>query len=188
MGRCREIAGVFATVERMLREDNLGTFGHMITTLTICCSRTANWPSRASARFILVDEFQDVNFAQVKVLQKLAGEERNVFAVGDPGPGHLSLPRSLERGLRAFSAPLSGREAGQAGEKPPLTVAHSALRLRPDRQKSERVRRRTVPPAYQRSVLISAREEDAAQAGNQLPRVHRWRRSCSIPRTPSRAR
>ena len=29
--RCQEIARVFATVENMLREKNLGTFGHMIT-------------------------------------------------------------------------------------------------------------------------------------------------------------
>ena len=31
IGRCQEIASVFATVERMLQEDNLGTFSHMIT-------------------------------------------------------------------------------------------------------------------------------------------------------------
>ncbi len=30
LGRCRELAFVFETVERMLRERNLGTFGHMI--------------------------------------------------------------------------------------------------------------------------------------------------------------
>src|SRR5581483_10280477 len=30
LGRCREIAFVFEAVERMLRERNLGTFGHMI--------------------------------------------------------------------------------------------------------------------------------------------------------------
>jgi len=35
-------------------------------------------------RFILVDEFQDANYAQVKILRMLAGEPRNVFAVGDP--------------------------------------------------------------------------------------------------------
>jgi hypothetical protein len=29
--RCREISSVFTTVERMLLEENLGTFGHMIT-------------------------------------------------------------------------------------------------------------------------------------------------------------
>src|SRR5947209_9747100 len=31
VGRCREIASVFATVEKMLSGENLGTFGHMIT-------------------------------------------------------------------------------------------------------------------------------------------------------------
>ena len=31
LGRCREIAQVFSTVERMLQEENLGSFGHMIT-------------------------------------------------------------------------------------------------------------------------------------------------------------
>src|SRR6267143_6739612 len=39
---------------------------------------------RAGARFVLVDEFQDANFAQVKILSALAGDARNVFAVGDP--------------------------------------------------------------------------------------------------------
>src|SRR5258707_4751129 len=39
---------------------------------------------RERARFILVDEFQDANFAQVKILAALAGREGNIFAVGDP--------------------------------------------------------------------------------------------------------
>src|SRR5580704_15727042 len=39
---------------------------------------------RTRARFILVDEFQDANFAQIKVLAALAGAEANVFGVGDP--------------------------------------------------------------------------------------------------------
>ncbi len=80
--RCREISHVFSTVERMLREDRLGTFGHMITQAYELLQQ--NEPLRSRSRFILVDEFQDVNFAQVKFLQRLAGEERNVFAVGDP--------------------------------------------------------------------------------------------------------
>ena len=84
VGRCSEIAGVFTTVERMLREDKLGTFGHMITNAYHLLQQDSELVSRSGARFILVDEFQDVNFAQVKVLQKLAGGERNVLAVGDP--------------------------------------------------------------------------------------------------------
>jgi superfamily I DNA/RNA helicase len=35
-------------------------------------------------RYVLVDEYQDTNHAQYRLLQLLAGEHRNVFAVGDP--------------------------------------------------------------------------------------------------------
>ncbi len=59
LGRCREIASVFTTVERMLREDNLGTFGHMITH-AYQLLQEGNEELRARSRFILVDEFQDV--------------------------------------------------------------------------------------------------------------------------------
>jgi len=83
LGRCREISSVFATVERMLEEDRLGTFSHMITYAYRLLQNDGEL-LKSRSRFILVDEFQDVNFAQVKVLQRLAGEERNVFAVGDP--------------------------------------------------------------------------------------------------------
>jgi superfamily I DNA/RNA helicase len=86
IGRCQEIASVFATVERLLREDNLGTFGHMISHAHGLLEENAELlaAERRGTRFILADEFQDVNFAQVKILEKLAGVERNVFAVGDP--------------------------------------------------------------------------------------------------------
>ena len=35
-------------------------------------------------RYVLVDEYQDTNHAQYRLLQLLSGEHRNVFAVGDP--------------------------------------------------------------------------------------------------------
>src|SRR5277367_1946947 len=75
LGRCREIARVFASTERWLQEENLGTFSHMITrALSLLESDPAVLAdARSGARFILVDEFQDVNFAQVKLLATLAG-------------------------------------------------------------------------------------------------------------------
>src|SRR5882762_18738 len=86
LGRCREIAAVFTTVERMLHHENLGTFSHMITRSYELLRQDSELLAREQrrARFILVDEFQDANFAQVKILSALAGEERNIFAVGDP--------------------------------------------------------------------------------------------------------
>src|SRR6266850_1852693 len=70
LGRCREIAGVFATVERMLGERNLGTFGHMITRAYQLLKSDPALLAEEQARthFLLVDEFQDANFAQVEVL------------------------------------------------------------------------------------------------------------------------
>ena len=38
---------------------------------------------RDQYRYILVDEFQDTNIAQLELLWLLAGEHRNIVAVGD---------------------------------------------------------------------------------------------------------
>src|SRR5262249_32608152 len=67
--RCREIALVFSTVEGMLERENLGAFGHMVTRAYTLLQRDAALLARERnhARFILVDEFQDANFAQVKL-------------------------------------------------------------------------------------------------------------------------
>jgi DNA helicase-2/ATP-dependent DNA helicase PcrA len=86
LDRCREIARAFAKVEGMLREKNLGTFGHMITGAH---DLLKNNPAvleeeRKKIKFLLVDEFQDANFAQVEILAMLAGAQANIFIVGDP--------------------------------------------------------------------------------------------------------
>jgi hypothetical protein len=69
LGRCREIARVFTTMERWLREENLGTFGHMITRAHALLhnDETVLAAARARARFILADEFQDANYAQIEI-------------------------------------------------------------------------------------------------------------------------
>src|SRR3974390_3108327 len=86
LGRCREISRIFSTMERWLQEDNLGTFGHMITRAHALLHGDKAILAEASsgARFILADEFQDANFAQIKILSRLAGVDGNLFAVGDP--------------------------------------------------------------------------------------------------------
>ncbi len=86
IARCQEIARVFTITEGWLREENLGTFSHMITRAHRLLSTDEKLlaEERARARFVLVDEFQDANFAQIKILVALAGKEANMFAVGDP--------------------------------------------------------------------------------------------------------
>jgi len=172
IGRCQEIASVFATVERMLHEDNLGTFGHMITHAHALLEGNADLLTmeRQRTRFILADEFQDVNFAQVKILQKLAGEERNVFAVGDPDQAIYRFrgASSAAFGLFQEHFPEAKMVVLEKNRRSTTTILKSAFALvskNPD----------VFPPgqgpasAYQRSPLISARDEEAARYGSQLP-------------------
>ena len=86
LARCREIARVFRKVEDMLAADNLGTFAHMILRATQVLKSDPAILRREQqrARFLLIDEFQDSNIAQIGLAELLAGADRNIFAVGDP--------------------------------------------------------------------------------------------------------
>ena len=86
IGRCEEIAHVFANVDKLLAARNLGTFGHMISrAVRLLSSDPAILAEeQRRARFVLIDEFQDSNVAQIRLARLLAGTEQNVFAVGDP--------------------------------------------------------------------------------------------------------
>lgn len=57
-------------------------------------------------RFILVDEFQDINNSQYEVLRLLAGDERNVFCVGDDDQSIYGFrgakPEIMQKFLRQF--------------------------------------------------------------------------------------
>ena len=172
IGRCQEISSVFATVERMLQEDNLGTFGHMITHAHALLEGNAELLAgeRKRTRFILADEFQDVNFAQVKILKQLAGEERNVFAVGDPDQAIYRFrgASSAAFGLFQEHFPEAKMVVLEKNRRSTTTILKSAFALiskNPD----------VFPPGqgaasrYQRSPLVSAREEEASRDGRPLP-------------------
>jgi DNA helicase II / ATP-dependent DNA helicase PcrA len=171
VGRCREIAGVFTTVERMLREEKLGTFGHMITNAYHLLQQNSELVSRSGVRFILVDEFQDINFAQVKVLQQLAGEERNAFAVGDPDQAIYRFRGASSAAFVLFQRHFPGASLVklEKNRRSLSPILHSAFALI---SKNPNVfDRGSGSTAYQRPVLVSAREEDAVRAGTELPRI-----------------
>jgi len=88
LGRCHEIARVFRYVEQKLAAENLGTYGHVITRAVALLRDQGNVThlvrAREGARFVLIDEFQDSNVAQIELTRLLAGDQANVFAVGDP--------------------------------------------------------------------------------------------------------
>ena len=160
--RCREIARVFTTVEHMLAEQNLGTFGHMMTKAYELLKQDSDLLARERrhARFILIDEFQDANFVQVKILELLAPGECNVFAVGDPDQSIYQFRGASSEAFGLFRRHFQNAKPLVLGKNrrsttPILKCAFALIQKNPP----------VFPPgdavSYKRTPLVSARDEAA---------------------------
>jgi DNA helicase-2/ATP-dependent DNA helicase PcrA len=172
IARCQEIARVYATAERWLREENLGTFSHMITRAhaMLAGDATVLAAERARTRFVLVDEFQDANFAQIQILALLRGAEGNVFSVGDPDQAIYRFRGASSAAFHLFRRHFPESKLVVLGKNrrsttPILQCAFAVVDKNPpvfgsgDRSDL----------AYRRAPLQSAREEDARTNGKILP-------------------
>jgi DNA helicase II / ATP-dependent DNA helicase PcrA len=85
IARQEELSRVYRVSEQLLRERNLLTFGAQLmhTAQLLQSDDALRAQIQEKYRYILVDEFQDTNIAQLELLWLLAGERRNIVAVGD---------------------------------------------------------------------------------------------------------
>ena len=168
--RCQEIARVFQTVEKMLRESNLGTFGHMITRAhrLLVDDPTLLDGQRRRTRFVLVDEFQDANFAQVEILSLLAGSAANVFAVGDPDQAIYQFRGASSEAFALFARKFPATKVVVLGKNrrslsPILGAAFGIVNC------NQQVFPQKINViSYQRQALESNREEEAKVTGELL--------------------
>jgi DNA helicase-2/ATP-dependent DNA helicase PcrA len=172
IARCQEIAYVFTTIERWLREENLGTFGHMITRAHHLLSTDPNLlaEERARARFVLVDEFQDANFAQIKILVALAGEEANMFAVGDPDQAIYRFRGASSAAFQLFRRHFPKTELVVLGNNrrstiPILQCAFALVDKNPPVFAANQFATQSGSLVYHRAPLQSARDEAAKREG-----------------------
>jgi DNA helicase-2/ATP-dependent DNA helicase PcrA len=170
LGRCREIARVFASVEQWLQEDNLGTFSHMITRAYELLRTDENvlHQARQRSRLILADEFQDANFAQAKILSLLAGSEANVFAVGDPDQGIYRFRGASSAAFELFRRTFPETktvvlEKNRRSTTPILRCAFVLIDENPPV-----FAKMGAAFAYKRVPLQSAREQEVQKAGTPL--------------------
>jgi DNA helicase II / ATP-dependent DNA helicase PcrA len=174
LGRCREIARVFSLTERWLREENLGTFSHMITRAYALLQSDPRCldEERSQARFILVDEFQDANFAQIKILAALAGDEGDIFVVGDPDQGIYRFRGASSAAFELFRRhfPAAKRVVLQKNRRSTTPILRTAFALI-DENPQVFADAPGGALAYSRAPLESAREEEAAREGKPLRSV-----------------
>src|SRR5437867_4250056 len=80
------VADVYQLYQRRLFGSNAVDFDDLLMLTVDVLERFPDARERwqKSFRYVLVDEYQDTNHAQYRLLQLLAGEHRNVCAVGDP--------------------------------------------------------------------------------------------------------
>lgn len=100
---------VYATYQRRLREANAMDFDDMIlnTVNLLRDSQPVREGLRQRFTHILIDEFQDTNAAQFELAKLLAGEHRNITAVGDVDQSIYAFRgadfRNISRFEEAFS-------------------------------------------------------------------------------------
>lgn len=83
--KAREVASVYASYCEVKKQNGRIDFGDLVALPTDLLERRADIirDLRATYKHILVDEYQDVNRASVRLLQQLTNGGRNLWCVGD---------------------------------------------------------------------------------------------------------
>ncbi|MFQ5989861.1 MAG: ATP-dependent helicase [Candidatus Methylomirabilales bacterium] len=110
--RQREIALTYQKYQELMAREGAADFGDQVT-LTLKLFREhpailAEYQSRF--RYILVDEFQDTNYAQWQLLQMLAGPNGNLTVVGDDDQSIYKFRGAAVSNLLSFTEIFPGSE------------------------------------------------------------------------------
>jgi len=119
----QELARAYRASEELLREKNRVSFGSLITGAVGLLERDAQLRDalQNKYRYILVDEFQDTNIAQLRLLELLAGSTRNIVAVGDNDQAIYRFRGASFGSFKLFLERFAGWEEGQ--DSTPFRVA-----------------------------------------------------------------
>ena len=84
-GRIKELANAYHIYNQLLLENNYLDFGDLIVYTLRLFSERKNILKyyRDKFRYLMVDEFQDTNWAQYELVKMLAAPKNNLVVVGD---------------------------------------------------------------------------------------------------------
>src|ERR671936_501059 len=104
------VADAYGLYQRRLHTSNAVDFDDLLMLTVDVLERfpeaLTRW--RKAFRYVLVDEYQDTNHAQYRLLQLLAGEHGNVFAVGDPDQSIYAFRGADIRNILEFERDFPG--------------------------------------------------------------------------------
>ncbi|HET6696569.1 MAG TPA: UvrD-helicase domain-containing protein [Gaiellaceae bacterium] len=106
------VADVYARYQERLHRSNAMDFDDliMVTVKILESFPEAREKWQKAFRYVLVDEYQDTNHAQYRLLQLLAGKHGNVFAVGDPDQSIYAFRGADIRNILEFERDFGGAQ------------------------------------------------------------------------------
>jgi DNA helicase II / ATP-dependent DNA helicase PcrA len=106
------VADVYELYQRRLFSSNAADFDDLLMLTVEVLERFPEAAERwqKAFRYVLVDEYQDTNHAQYRLLQLLAAKHRNVFAVGDPDQSIYAFRGADIRNVLEFEADFGGAQ------------------------------------------------------------------------------
>jgi DNA helicase II / ATP-dependent DNA helicase PcrA len=114
-----EIARAYRASEELLREKNVVALNGLITEAVELLESDATLREQMQKRFrhVLVDEFQDTNIAQLRLLELLTAWPRNIVAVGDNDQAIYRFRGASFGSFKLFLERFAGWKEGQDSTK-----------------------------------------------------------------------
>jgi len=192
----QELARAYRASEELLREKKRVSFGSLITGAVELLERDAQLCEalQNKYRYILVDEFQDTNIAQLRLLELLAGSARNIVAVGDNDQAIYRFRGASFGSFKLFLERFAGWKEGQ--DSTPFRVALTEnYRSTPNilRVAMQVIGQNAVSADFPKKVLspnkppgekiriveLATPEEESRWVASELERIHgagrRWK-------------
>jgi DNA helicase-2/ATP-dependent DNA helicase PcrA len=196
VAREQEIARAYRASEDLLREKKCSSFGTLITGAVGLLERDAALRATLQNRYryILVDEFQDTNIAQLRLLELLVNASKNIFAVGDNDQAIYRFRGASFGSFKLFLERFAGWREGQDSTKFRVSLTEN-YRSTPNilRVATQVIGQNTVSADFPKKVLnpnkpegekiriveLPAPEDEARWVAAELERIHkagrRWR-------------
>jgi ATP-dependent DNA helicase UvrD/PcrA len=199
----QEIARAYRASEELLREKKRVSFGSLITGAVELLEQNAEPRSalQGKYRFILVDEFQDTNIAQLRLLELLTNEKKSIVAVGDNDQAIYRFRGASFGSFKLFLERFAGWREGEDSTPFRVSLVEN-YRSTPNilRVATQVIAQNVVSADFPQKVLnankgegekiriveVGTEEEEAAWIGMEIERLHstgrKWRDSAVLYR------
>ena len=192
----QELARAYRASEDLLREKKRVSFGSLITGAVGLLERDRELREtlQKKYRYILVDEFQDTNIAQLRLLELLAAPARNIVAVGDNDQAIYRFRGASFASFKLFLERFAGWKEGEDSTPFRVTLTEN-YRSTPNilRVAMQVIGQNTVSADFPKKVLspnkpegekiriveLATPEEESRWVAAELQRLHgagrRWK-------------